>query len=115
MVPVQFVETVEAQSPEDGALPERPKATVEQSLMEQRVTEIDDVLMLLRMEMTVGKNLPWSAYESRMRVEPIAIDRARTTVTCLAAPTAEPALAKGMLKGLILLSLQTLKQRVENS
>ena len=66
-------------------------------------------LMLLRMEMTAGKNLPWSEYQSRMRVEPIGIDRAWIHHHLPGMPTTEPGLVKGMLKGLILLSLQTLK------
>ena len=115
MVPAQFVEATEPELPVDDALPGKPNTPVEQVLMEQRVTEIDDVPDAPadgddsgEESAVVGVSIANAGRADRHRP-------ARTTITCLAAPTTEPGLVKGMLKGLILLSLQTLKQRLENS
>ena len=85
-------------------------------VMEQRVVDVDDNLMVLRLEMVTAASLPWSAYESCWRVQPAA-DRASTVVTviCLAVPTAEPRSVEGMLRGLLLLGLANLKARAEQS
>jgi hypothetical protein len=81
--------------------------------MDERVVEMDEPLMILRTEMTAGQNVPWTAYESRVRVAPIGNRSSQTTITCLVRPTSEPAAVEGMLRGLIVLSLQSLKRRLE--
>jgi hypothetical protein len=101
--------------PHAGSSPAQVVRASAQVLMEQRVMEIDDELMLLRMEMPSGQNVPWSSCESRLRVEQLAGRQARVTMTCLAAPMAEPRLVEGMLRALIVLSLQSLKQEMESS
>jgi hypothetical protein len=83
--------------------------------MEQRVMNVDDALMLLRVKMISGHNVPWSSYQSRLRVEPIDGSQARVTMTCLATPTSETRSVEEMLKGLILHSLQSLRQHMEAS
>jgi Polyketide cyclase / dehydrase and lipid transport len=83
--------------------------------MEQRVVEIDDPLMMMRLEMRAGQKVPWSSYQSRIRIEPVDRLQARAIITCLAAPTAEPRIVEGMLRGLIRHSLQSLKQYMDES
>jgi hypothetical protein len=95
--------------PGGGGLPMRAKSVS----MGQRVMEIEDRLMLVRMEMTSGQGVPWSWCQSRLRVEPADAVRARITITCLAVSMAEPKLVEGVLSDLLLTSLQSLKQRVE--
>ena len=92
----------------------RPSSEV---FMEQQVVDRQDGVMLLHMKMTRNRNLPWSAYESTLRVEPIAREPARSHVvlSCLATPTGEAAHVSGMLRGLMLLSLRSLKARVEQT
>jgi hypothetical protein len=92
----------------------RPSSEV---FMEQEVVDQQDEVMVLHMKMTRNRNLPWSAYESTLRVEPIAKDpgRSHIVLTCLATPTGEPSAVTGMLRGLMLLSLRSLKARVEQT
>ena len=73
--------------------------------------------MVLRMAMTRNANLPWSAYESTIRVEPVAkeLSKSRVVVTCLATPTDDERTVTGLLRGLILLWLRSLKARVEQA
>jgi hypothetical protein len=86
--------------------------------------EIDEGLMSLDLdlvlEITAGRNvpLPWSACRSRLRVEPLDGGRTtRLTMTCLApAPGGEERrLAEGVLRSVLVLSLQSLRRRIEAS
>jgi hypothetical protein len=115
VMPKGLIGNAHQQPPHDGSSPVQVVRASAQVSMEQRVMEIDDALMLLRTEMTSGQNVPWSSYESRLRVEPLTPRQARVSITCLAAPMAEPRLVEGMLRALIVLSLQSLKQEMEAS
>jgi hypothetical protein len=83
--------------------------------MEQRVVDRRDEVMVLRTAMTRSANLPWSAYESTIRVEAVPTEpsRCRVVLTCLVMPTDDQRIVTGLLHGLILLSLRSLKARVE--
>ena len=85
--------------------------------MEQRVIDRRDEVMVLRTAMTRSANLPWSAYESTIRVEALLMEpsRCRVVLTCLATPTDDERIVTGLLQGLILLSLRSLKARVETT
>ena len=88
-----------------------------QMFMEQRVVDRREEVMVLRTAMTRSANLPWSAYESTIRVEAMPMDpsRCRVVLTCLATPTDDERIVTGLLHGLILLSLRSLKARVETT
>jgi hypothetical protein len=92
----------------------RPSSEV---FMEQQVVDRQDEVMVLHMKMTRNRNLPWSAYESTLRVEPVPTQpaRARVVLTCLATPTGDADAVSGMLRGLMLLSLRSLKARLEQT
>ena len=87
----------------------------ERVFMEQRVVERDDALMVLRMEMVRCAGLPWSAYRSRIRVEPVDRRHCEVHVTCLARPTAEAQIVEGMMRGLCVLGLRNLKAEVDQA
>lgn len=87
--------------------------TPDRVAMEQRTVEIDDRLMMIQMEMTSGRNVPWSSCRSRLRVEPVDSVAAKVNLICLAVPTADPARVEGILRDLVLESLQTFKERLE--
>jgi hypothetical protein len=95
-----------------GASLPSPQPSVPGS-MRQRVIEVDDKLMILRLEMTAGRDVPWSSYQSQLRVEPCGPDRCRTTMTCLVRPTTDRQFVDGTLRGLISLSLLAIKHRFE--
>jgi hypothetical protein len=109
--------------PTDGAEPlvehdREPGAahTVRPSIavyMEERLTGCDPDLMLLRLEMIRCEGLPWSAYRSTFRVQPSLGGRSTVVATCLATPTAEMKVVEGMLRGMLVLTLQRLKAEVE--
>jgi hypothetical protein len=67
--------------------------------------------------MSRSANLPWSAYESTIRIEAVPAEplRCRVVLTCLATPTDDARIVIGLLHGLILLSLRSLKARVETT
>jgi hypothetical protein len=92
----------------------RPSSEV---FMEQQVVDRQDEVMVLHMKMTRSRNLPWSAYESTLRVEPVPKEptRSHVVLTCLATPTGDETAVSGMLRGLMLLSLRSLKARVEQT
>ena len=81
--------------------------------MTQRVTAIDDQLLLMLLEMTTGHSVPWSSYKCRLRVEPVDTERARVSVTCLAVPTIEPAAVERLLDRLMRSSLWSFMLQVE--
>ena len=114
--PEGVVEEARAQLPADGELPAQVRRAAQHVSMQQRVTEIDEGLMLLGLEMTSGQNVPWSSYQSRVRIEPLDGRTTRVTMTCLAdAPGEQRRLVEGLLRSVLVLSLQSLRQRMEAS
>lgn len=82
--------------------------------MEERLTGCDQNLMLLGLEMIRCEGLPWSAYRSTFRVQPSLGGRSTIVATCLATPTAEMKVVEGMLRGMLVLTVQRLKAEVEH-
>ena len=112
-VPEASIEVARTQSP-DGGMPTHVAESGRVS-MQQRVVEVDEHLMLLRLEMTSGQNVPWSSCQSRLRFEAVNQLSTRVTLSCLAAATSEPELVEGLLLSLLVSSLKALKQRMEAS
>lgn len=82
--------------------------------MQQRIDEQNDDLMMLHTRMTHSRHLPWSAFQARVRVEGVGSQRSRMIVSCLATPTTDPKTVEDMLRGMILLSLRSLKSQIEH-
>ena len=112
-MPERIVAEARAQIPADGKLPTQVLGASQHVSMQQRVKQIDEGLMLLGLEMISGQNVPWSAYQSRLRIEPIDGRTTRITMTCLAQALGEERLVQGLLRSVLVLSLQSLKRRME--
>ena len=97
----------------DGKSPRSASGSEIASLV-TRVIEVNERLMLLRMEMAADQ-ASYSWCQSMLLVQPVSSHGSRITITCLAMSAAEPRMVEEVLKNLLLSSLHSLKQRLDTA